>query len=64
MVRSDVLVSRDKLVGYELAALKFAIVELVNHEGFETVGNRVDPVYPATPTQHIIHGDDEAGENY
>ena len=61
--RADRFVAREIGAGHECVACVILVVELVDHEGLETVGERVDVVDPTAPPQHVVNRDDEAGKD-
>jgi len=39
------------------------VVKLVDHQSFEAISHRVNPINPPTPAKHVIGGHDEAGKD-
>ncbi|KAI6753414.1 hypothetical protein HG531_005583 [Fusarium graminearum] len=59
----NVGVSGDSRVGDELVALVISVVELVDNNSLESIGNRVNVVKPLAPSEHVTLGNDETSKD-
>lgn len=59
----DILVTGHRRAGNELGTGELLVVELVDDETLEGVGQGIQVVEPAAPAKHVVDGDDEAGED-
>lgn len=60
VVHGGVLVAGDRGAGHVGGTGVVSAVELVDHERLEAVGDGVQVVDPAAPSEHVVHGDGEA----
>lgn len=63
VVHGGVLVAGDRGAGHVGGTRVVPAVELVDHERLEAVGDGVQVVDPAAPTEHVVHGYGEASKD-